>query len=161
VHTFKVETAGWPANEQQVLVPEGEKNKVLNVQFGTAEPEGAPSKPMYRPTPGLTDGLLGAAVGFAGVGTGLGAAGKSQKSSEMKSCAPFCSDKEVNGVKTLLLGADIGFGLAVVSVGAAAVVYFSRPSKELPDDSTKPGKDSGPKTSFSVDPVRDGATFNL
>jgi hypothetical protein len=164
VHTFKVETAPWPVNEQQVLVNEGEKNRVLNIQFGNIEapprPEG-PAKPEYRPVPILDYVLAGTTVaGIAGFAV-FGSMGKKDRDSLAKSCAPFCSSSEISKVRTKLVVADVSLGVAVASAIAAVVVYATRPAKELPDEKPKPGKDAPPKTSFGVDPLPSGAAFTL
>jgi hypothetical protein len=160
VHTFKVESAPWPMNEQQVLVNEGEKNRVLDVRFGNPEPpRGAegPAKPEYRPVPVLTWVLAGVTVA-GGVGFGVfGSMGKKEKDNLQKTCAPFCKDDDLKTVKRDLLFADISLGVGVLSAIGAVVVYATRPVKELPDEKVKPGT----KTSFGIDALPSGAAFDL
>ncbi len=163
VHTFRFDLSPWPPIEQQVLVSEGEKNRLINVQFGVpVEDKGAPEVPTYRPIPTLDFILAGTTLAGVGVFAAFGTMGRTQYNTDAKStgCKPFCAPSEVNSVKTKLLIADIGLGVAVVSTIAGIIVFATRPALPLPaDEPTKPGKPG--KTSFGVEPMRSGAFMSV
>ncbi len=164
IHMFRFDLSPWPPIEQQVLMGEGEKNRIINVQFGTPvdEKPGA-EPPSYRPIPTLDYILAGTALAGIGVFAAFGTMGKTQYNNDAKSltgCKPFCSTTEVNSVKTKLLIADIGLGVAVASTIGAIIVFATRPSVPLPaEEPTKPGK--GSKTSFGIEPMRSGAFMSV
>jgi hypothetical protein len=136
VHKFKVEVAGHDPIETTVVVREGEKNRVIRVDF-TPPPAlgGPPPKPTGpRPIPSSTWVFGGLAVAAAGVGTTFGLLARGKKSDLDKlGCSPFCTDSQVSSMKTMALAADIDFGAAIVFAGVATVIFVTRPMILPPD----------------------------
>ncbi len=115
VHKFKTEIPGHDPIETTVVVREGEKNRVIRVDFTPPPVPGAllPPKPTGpRPVPATTWVFGGLAVAAAGAGTTFGLLARSKKSDLDKlGCSPFCTDSQVSSMKSMALVADISFGL--------------------------------------------------
>lgn len=166
VHTFKLELAGQDPVEQQVLLVEGQKNRVVAVRFGKPEPEaaagGAAKSPdLYRPVPTLTYVLGGVAIAGLGAFAGFGAWGLSQKKSLEDSCAPLCSPSETDSVKTKFLIADISLGVAVASTVVGAVIFFSRPGYERSPVTGARSSAARPAANLMIVPTKSGALVGL
>jgi hypothetical protein len=129
-HLRFVLPAGEPLSAD-VVVREAEKNRVIQVKKEKpAAPEvaaasgGAPAHHELGPAPWIAAGV---AVAALGAGIGLGVAG-SGKESDLDQCSPSCPDSmhaTYSSAKGLLLGADIGFGVAIVSAGVATWLFVS------------------------------------
>jgi hypothetical protein len=143
VHTFRFESASAGRVEQQVIVRQGEKNRKIVVQFGNAAAAPAPApdgpattapvpgheapkpaavgSPLYPVLP-----LVLAGVGVVGVGAFVGFAlsGKQLERDLRDTCAPECSDSQVNAVKQRFVYADIGLGVGAAALVGAGVTYF-------------------------------------
>ncbi|WP_437330727.1 hypothetical protein [Sorangium sp. So ce381] len=140
-HTFRFEPATGPAVEERVLIREGEKNRPLTVILGAAS-TGAPPSP--RPlAPGAAPpaepsvpGLVWAsgAVGVAGLAVFAvaGALSLSAEADLRATCAPRCTEAEVRAIRVQHAVADIGLGVGVVALGAAAWLYMTRPAAAQP-----------------------------
>jgi hypothetical protein len=141
-HRFEFELAGYPKQEQTIVVRQDEKRRAIRVVFAKeAKPEpaetgGAPAAPApepepvgpsSRPIPAATYIFGGVAVGAAIAATYLGVTGLSDYSDKKDECAPVCSDSDVDSVKTKLLFADITGGVAIVSAGLATYFFLTRP----------------------------------
>jgi hypothetical protein len=173
-HSVRFEYAGFDPLEQQILVLEGEKNRVVAANFAKAVPVSAQplQRPAehdapapvdtYRPTPVLTYVLGGVAVlgvaGFASFGT----LGQQKKKDLESSCRPVCSDNDLQPVRTQFILADASLGLAIASTVVAGVLYFTRPAKPLP-----PAMSQGSATrsasgfAFGISPTASGAQFAI
>jgi hypothetical protein len=141
-HRFEFEIPGYPKQEQTIVVRQDEKRRAIRVVFAkevkpeptetaggqtSSAPEPMPTGPSSRPIPATTWIFGGIAVG-AGVTAGiLGAVGLSDYNDKKDSCAPTCSESDVDSVKTKLLFADITGGVAIVSAGLATYFYLTRP----------------------------------
>jgi hypothetical protein len=146
-HVFRFELAGHPVQEQTLVIRQGEKRRVLRVQF--EEPVAAPATPAEpvpvsppapaaatssvssRPIPIVSYVFGGAALVAAGAGTYLGLNAISKHSDKKDSCAPNCPDDDVDQIKTQLLLADIAGGVAIVSATVAVYTYLTRPTVTL------------------------------
>lgn len=147
LHSIRLERAPWDPVEQQVLLTEGQKNRPLLVTFGNPEPSVSapalaptPESHEYRPIPRLDYVLAGVAA--AGVASFIGFAvrAKNERDALEGSCAPVCSDAEVEWVRTRLIVADASLAVAVLSIAAGAYVYFTRPARARPQSlSSSPG----------------------
>lgn len=141
-HRFEFELAGYPKQEQTIVVRQEEKRRAIRVVFakeveqapsGTAPgpaapaPEPQPTGPSSRPIPVATYIFGGVAVGAAVAATWLGVSGLSDYNDKKDACAPVCSESDVDSVKTKLLFADITGGVAIVSAGLATYFYLTRP----------------------------------
>ena len=139
-HQLRVELSGYPDFVVELVLAEGEKNRVVRARFTRARQEPPPSSPSTavdlppvaapsnRPIPASTWWLSGAAlVGFAGSGIALGSALYSRDQAR-ESCAPACASSERQSIETRLLIADILAGAGVVLAGSALYTYLTRPT---------------------------------
>jgi hypothetical protein len=149
VHTFRYETAGAPAVEEQVVVREGEKNRPLNVTFAgppgatTAGPSSAPAGPssnggsagsetisVRHVSPSNT--VVGLVVGGLGI-VALGGAlyfelsANSDAATLNDTCRPNCTASDVDSVRTKYVYAGVGLGVGLVAVGVATYFLLARP----------------------------------
>lgn len=120
-HRLRVEKAGRPAVERQIVIVEGERNRKIAVTLPSLETE------LERPIPMATWVFGGVSVvGFA-VGTIFLVSGLS-KNSDLDECKPNCAADDVDAmVRDLAIG-DIGLTVGVVSAAAALTIYLTRPS---------------------------------
>lgn len=156
-HTIHVELPPFPPRDEDVVLPEGQRMRLIEVEF-KSQPAAAPvpvtlatppKKELERPTPVLVYPLL--AVGIAGLasfGT-FSILGKSEQGKLEDRCAPRCDDDELSTMKRFYLIGDISAGVGAASLLGAAIVYLTRPSREV--------ERSGDELSFQLGPVR-GAT---
>jgi hypothetical protein len=141
VHAFRVERAGYATIEERVTVVQGERDRILrfalraNAAPAAAPAEGAPSatagadqEPALRRSlvPVVVVGGLSAVA--LGVSAYLGLTGRSDLSHLRATCAPTCTDAQVDPVHTKLLFSDIA--LAAGLVGAGVTVYLAVRSGE-------------------------------
>jgi hypothetical protein len=140
-HTVRVELPAFEPREQDVVLPEGQRMRLISVEFATkkAEPVIAPPAPpvalppreTVRPTPIAVYPLL--VLGIAGAGSfgAFSVLGKSEQTDLEKSCAPNCKDSDLRTMKRWYLIGDISAGVGAAALIGAAVVYLARPSKEV------------------------------
>jgi hypothetical protein len=142
-HVFRFEINARDPIEQQVLLSEGERNRMVAVSFpnpkeaseSSAVPrasDGSDLANQYRPIPLTVYVLGGVALAGAGAFAGFGLSGLAQRSSLQSTCQPVCSTTDVASVRSKLIAADVSLGVAVLSTAVAGYVYFSRPTKVLP-----------------------------
>ena len=148
-HVLRFEAAGGPPVEENVIVREGERNRLIQVVVQPGTPSlvvstvrPSPPQSVAAPEPGARTVIPVTAWVFAGVGVvGIasfayfGATGQSQRSSLESSCAAAgtCNPSDVSAMKAKLIAADVSLGIGVVAAGAA--VYFAiarRTREELP-----------------------------
>jgi hypothetical protein len=159
-HKFRFSLAGAEDVEQDVVVREGEKNRLLTVKFGggAAPPihppapiPAAPSGPTYLPA-GILTGVGVLAVGGAVI-FGMGA--KDDADELRTTCAPRCPSGRVDDVRSKLLVSDVFLGAGVISLGLAVYFFINPPG----------GKKSAPATAaaplLDVRPQPGGATAGL
>lgn len=164
-HTVRFEShdAARPAVEQKVLVPLGEKNRVITAQLikpGAASPTPAAttsvtsSDPVPPPIePAKRSMLPWVALGVGGVGLlsfgvfqGLA---RAQKGDLDDGCGrtKTCADSEVSSVRTKFVISGVGLGVGVVGVVAGgALLAFRGPAKTTAGITPLPG---GTSFSFS------------
>jgi len=138
-HHFKFELASGEVLESDVLVREGEKNRIVSMRTKPA-PQTQPATPasnegaateQHRLPPGfwVASGVSAAAL----VSFGAFALAGSSKQSTLNECAPNCppsQHSDYDAMKRDYLIADISLGVAVASAGAATWLFFSsKPSK--------------------------------
>lgn len=128
-----------------VLVREGEKNRVVRVETGKGAdakdgaataptPEAAPVKRTYVPA------WIATGIGVAALATGVTTAimGDSKKGT-LDDCKPNCPTEQrgvYDNAKTLFLVSDIAFGATIVSAAVATWLFVAPPKVE---SSTKVG----------------------
>ena len=142
-HAVRAELDGKVVS-QTVVVAVGERRRQVTVGFappGTtcgardpgprpaARPAAAtsvPATPPERPrTPALVYVLGGAGLAALGVGAGFGISAWDQKGS-LDACRGACAASDVDAMQRTFLVADIGLGVGLASLSAAALVYFLR-----------------------------------
>jgi hypothetical protein len=154
-HKFKAESADRPTQETTFVLREGEKARVIRINFTVAPPphlgglDSEPKGPRPMPKSAIVFGSLG--VVAAGAGAALGVLALKKKSDlDAKKCKPICSDEDVKPVKSFALYADIAFGAAVLSAGIATILYLNRPVVPLKDEkSSPPGPNLKPEAFIS------------
>jgi hypothetical protein len=151
-HSVRVELPPFEPHEEDVVLPEGQRMRLISVQFKSKPKETAPvpaetappPKQLVRPTPVLVYPL--GALGIVGLG-GFGAfafLGKSEQTKAEDGCAPRCSDAEVSKMKRWYTVADISAGVGAAALVGAVIVYLARPTREVDRESAKVTLGVGP-----------------
>ncbi|MCA9647460.1 MAG: hypothetical protein H6718_13980 [Polyangiaceae bacterium] len=134
-HTFKFTFPDGTTKEQEVTLLEGQKNKAVKTSAGgqgadATSGNGAGDASGPEPTPGEGPGALpwafvGLGVVGLGVATGfwLDASGKLDDL-DGSGCAPNCSSSDRDAIEQSRLIGDIGFGVGIVSLGVATVLWL-------------------------------------
>lgn len=173
-HTLRFEHKGNKPVEKKVVIREGEKARVIKVQFGS--PNKAAPAPVSKPAAGSggspavgaeattshasskTLAYVLGGVGVVGLGSFayFGLTGTSQRSDLLGHCKNnVCDlpqdqiDSRRSSIKTKFLIADISLGVGVVSLGLATY-FFLKP------DHSEAKKDSA-RLRFDLTPTRGGS----
>ncbi len=151
-----------------VLVREGEKDRLIQVKgerpASGGERASSEARALGKRAPDAHQGAapwIAAATAGAAVGTGLtlGLLGTSKKN-DLEACKPDCpSSKQstYDGAKTLFLGADAAFGVALVAAGVATWLFVAPAADSRSPSRSGDGPPSGPAVSFGGGPLRGGA----
>lgn len=134
---FRFVLPGGESVEREVLIRQGEKNRLLSVTAPPRESkrtEPAPADPEPVRSSSLPPGFwIAAGVGTAALGTAIVfAALGGGNQSEVESCAPSCGESSrgaYDAMQTQYLIADISFGLAAASAGVATWFLLTRDSE--------------------------------
>jgi hypothetical protein len=146
-HVFRFEPPNGAAVEENVIVHEGERNRLVRVVFG-ATPAASSSAPTPAssgsPTAARDAGVSASrpllptaswafgAVGVAGLGAFayFGLTGQSLRDTLLDSCASAhtCNPSEVGPMRTDLIAADVSLGIGIVALGVATYFALARPS---------------------------------
>jgi hypothetical protein len=128
-HELRFEREGSDPISQTLLIREGEKNRSVTVDFGSAAPPPRGERNMV-PVYGL------AALGAIGLGsfTYFGLRSHAKKA-DLESCKGHCPVDDVDAVKRDQLVADVSLGLGLVALGAAAYLYFGGSERTPPAES--------------------------
>ena len=152
-HTFRFEFEGAEPVEQQVVIRQGQKDRVIAVSFAPPGSD-APGESPYAAAKGAqaadsgknTDGpgplrtwaYVAGGVGAAGIigFAVLGAIGKSDENDLRDSgCAPNCSKADTDAIKTKYIVADVLLGVGIAGIGTGVALWFiSEPKKTEPKD---------------------------
>lgn len=165
-HALKFVREGSPPVEQTIVVREGEKNRKLEVKLVPEKvvdpkkdgpklgdkppppdvteppPDETPKPPppppvMDRPTPASVYVLGVAGLVGLGVFTTFSVMGMQNKTAlDNRGCRPNCAQDDVDTIKRQFLIGDVGLALGVVSLGTAAVLYFTRGEEPRPTPKT-------------------------
>ena len=136
-HLVHYETDDGRSAEERIDLRAGEKSRPIGLLLpalptastarrtapspAPAIPAGNPGGPSFPPpAPALVLGGVGVAA--AVVGSYLGITGLTTESALRKDCAPGCPQEDEDALRRRYLFADLSFGLAIVSVGAAVVI---------------------------------------
>ncbi len=136
-YRFRFEHAGLPPIEREVTITIGDKFLAVVAEFKSPreEPppavEPAPSMELSRPVPWPVYALGG--VGIAGVGAfvGFGLATRGKENDLKSSCAPTCSEAQIDSVRHQALLADLSLAVGGAALVAAAGYYYFRPTESV------------------------------
>jgi hypothetical protein len=136
-HVFRYEAQGHPPVEEHVVVRVGERNRLLDVQFGGAagavRVDGDSAKSSGPPV--LAWILGGVAVLAFGSEAYFGITGLNDRSDlRAQPCAQTstCSASDVDAIRTKFLIADVSLGVGIVSAGVAAYLFLASGKKTEP-----------------------------
>jgi hypothetical protein len=143
-HELVLEAEGVARIEQHLTLREGERERRITVTFAPAvapppkadaseplperprpEPEAPPE--LKRPVPPLVYVLGATGIVATAVGGYFQLSGMSKRS-DLQTCAPRCTEGEVDDARRTLWVGNIALGVGVVSLGAALWMYLVRPS---------------------------------
>lgn len=136
-HALRAQLGG-DTLEQTIVLARSERGRIVTLAAGaattcnlhksapppTAPPIG-PEQPPSKPIPTLSLVLGGVGVVGLGVGTAFGISGWSQRGS-LDDCRGTCNSSDVDAARRTFLVGDIGFGVGLVALAAATVIYFTR-----------------------------------
>lgn len=119
----------------RAVVREGEKLQRVTGAFPVRTPLAvvlppaapAPARAMIarRPVPWTVYALGGLGIAGTGAFAGLGVWGNAGKH-DLRDCKPDCSGDATGEVRDRYIAADVALGVAVVSLGAATILYLTR-----------------------------------
>jgi hypothetical protein len=155
-HTFRFELEGAEPMEQQVVIRQGQKDRVIAVSFAPAGAD-VPGDSPYAAAKGAapadagekTNGpgplrpyaYIAGGVGAAGIigFAVLGAIGKSAENDlRNQGCAPNCSKDETDAIKTKYIVADVLLGVGIAGIGTGVALFFlSQPKNSEPKDTAR------------------------
>ncbi len=151
-HQLRFELEGEDPIEQEIILRAGQKNKVIEIQFGgdaaaatgSDEPEGDggfgfdSKDAAKKPVPVASYVLFGLG-GVALAGTAFfWVTSESDKSDlESSGCSPNCAQDDVDSIKQKRLFGDIALGVGVASIGVATYLWLSSSGKK-----EKPAQDA-------------------
>ncbi len=133
-HVLRFVHQGDPAVDKHVLVREGEKARVIAVQFA-ARPEQAPppasvKTPASSPSKTWAYVLGGAGVVSLGIGGAFWIAGKNAENDAKGQCAPTCTQSRIDSIRSRYLVGDVGVGIGLASLGVATYLLLHKPTSE-------------------------------
>jgi hypothetical protein len=127
-HRLRFTLPGAEPSEQQIRLRPGEKARPVTIQLRVAEAVEPPSEgPSAESVAAYTLWGLGGAglIAFAI----LGSVGNSEIDDLSESCAPDCTDAEVDQAWNKLIAADVSGVVGLVSLALGMVVYFTQPDE--------------------------------
>ncbi len=158
-HKLHVSAPGILPADRDVLVSQGEKNRVVQIVVDAAPVPVAAAPPAPKPEPASGGGVdrktLGYLLGGLGV-VGLGSftffavQGKSSEHTLEKTCKPNCSGDQVSSVRSKYVVADISLGVGLAALGVGAWLVFF-------DDSAAPQPEKSARLAVGVRAVAQGA----
>ena len=138
-HHFKFELASGQVLTSDVLVRQGEKNRIVSMRAKPANTAPAPSSEANQTQHKLptgfwvASGVSAAALASWGVFAVIGHG----KQSTLAECSPNCPDSsraDYDAMHRDYLIADISLGVAAVSAGVATWLFLSRPRSSAADE---------------------------
>lgn len=164
LHTVRYEVGALPPLEQEVIVTEGERFRVVEGAFvspveaepeapaaGTGQPPPATEVQYERPVPMAAYVLGGVGVAALATGAGFGVATLTLESDMKKRCADRCTQDAIDALEQRALIADIALGVGAASVVAAGLIYFLRPERPV----------NSPEVDVAVGPHSVGASVRF
>jgi hypothetical protein len=143
LHQFTFNVPGLAPVARQLLVREGEHNRIIDVELSRPHRSGesmSPSTSVKTALPPPRTGTNALAYGLAGVGT-LGVAGftmfailgNNRQGELERSCAPNCQSSQVDSVRTKYMIADTCLGVGLVSLGLATYLFMTNHGEGAPE----------------------------
>lgn len=127
---FRFERTGSPAIDREILVQQGEKDRLIRVAFAATAASARPRTAVSTDGagPSLVPPLVLGGIGVLALGSFafFAATAKRDIDDLRASCAPSCVRGDVDSARTKLLVADISLGVGVVSLGVATWLLLSR-----------------------------------
>jgi hypothetical protein len=138
-HQVELRTADFGKVRRELLINEGEKARKLEVTFNVGGPAAPPaakptSRPVAeaRPIPWPVYALAGVGVVGLGAGAYFAISGRTQHDDLLAAnCKPNCSKDSTDEVDRKYLFADIAFGVSVVALSTATVLFVTRPTETM------------------------------
>lgn len=133
-HVLRFELAGRAPEDMEVIIHEGDKNRVLEASFpDEARPALPASLPPGRaaeaPNRVVPYALLGvSALGVAGF-TSFALLGNADKHELERTCSPSCSMGQVSALHTKYVIADVSLATGGVALGVASYLLFTGSSE--------------------------------
>ena len=161
-HVLRFEATARAAVEVEIIIREGDKNRVVEANFPSTEPkppapravQGAPAS--EAPSRVLPYALLGAgALGLAGF-TSFALLGNSDKHELERTCSPDCTASQANAVHTKYVIADVSLAIGTVAIGAACYLLFAASGEP-----TKKSNSSSPTVGLVITRGSQLGTLNL
>jgi len=161
LHKFSFNTSGSPSAHRQILIRQGERNRIIDIAFSVAQEEAAEPPPAVsvevsvpaQPAPPspimryLPYGLAGLGV-LGGAGFALfGIEGNSQRKDLERTCSPYCQSSQVSSVRTKYAIADTFLAVGIVSVGVATYLFLTRHGESAGSSDRGTSIDFAPRTS--------------
>jgi len=169
-HKVRVEVPSFEPREQDVVLPEGQRLRLISFEFTSKQNEPAPAplapqtlppRETERPTPVLVYPLLGLGVVGLGGFAAFASLGKSEQNNLERTCSPRCQDSDLSTMKRWYLLGDVSAGVGAAALVGAAIVYLARPTKEVDRAAAglsvrvgPVGQDSASLGSFGLNAVR-------
>jgi hypothetical protein len=156
-HVFHFEWRGHPSVDQQVLIREGEKSRLVTATFPGSSTDAPPAPPDAKGSAPVPVGVWifgGLAVAGGAAFAGLGASGQSDASNLRSTCAPNCSSSAVDSARLKVILANVSLGVGIASLGIATTWFIvSRSSRSHTDETA----------TVALEPTLDGgrASFTL
>lgn len=131
-----------------VLLKQGEKNRLVSVDFrqvpepvapstlpsassiALSAPLAPPAPPIpvrSRPIPTSVYVLGGVSLVSAGAATILGINTRAKEDRAYEECAPRCPEERIDSIERWALATDVAIGAAVITAVAATILYVRRP----------------------------------
>lgn len=132
-HELRVEQPGITAFEEQVVLSEGERYRLIEVAM-SSPPRPASKPELHRPVPFLTYLLGGVAIAGAISGGVWGASSLSLRKELEDTCAPGCPGRRVDELRQRALFTDISLGVSALSLLGATALFVFRPEVPIEVD---------------------------
>jgi hypothetical protein len=140
-HAFRVEKPGSEPAEQTITIVRGEHDRVVRFVLRAVRAEAPRAATVPRPAPApepstspraqpsyvpaIVAGV--ATLAAFGVSAGFGLTGRSELSNLRGSCAPSCTDEELDAMRTKLLISDVALGVGLVGALVTTFLVVSPP----------------------------------
>ncbi|HET9930968.1 MAG TPA: hypothetical protein VFQ35_09785 [Polyangiaceae bacterium] len=141
-HNVRAELAPFPPHEETLVLPEGQRMRLVAIIFDSPKASAAPGQgdtvpppvavEQRRPTPGAVYPLLGVGVLGAASFTVFSLLGRSEQKALERDCAPMCTSSDMSAMKRDYVIGDLSAGVGAAALIGAAIVYFTRPSETVP-----------------------------